>query len=408
MCLAITSRSRLSALLLVLWWAPAPSQAQVAGVGSADETDTSPFELTFGLERRFNDNIFTTPAPEVDSWINVETLNLLLSAEPSQHLLELEYNGEFGQFQDSGEDDYDDHELAARAYLNFGRRTALDLIGSFEKGHEDRGSGLTQGIGPGSALFPGEPDKYDLLNVRGKFGFGTDDSPGKLEIEGGYRDLEYQNHQARTQVFNRDYNFVGGAYHHRVLPKTSLVFDARATDIEYGLARPAEPGLNSTEYLYRFGITWDTTAKTRGVIKLGYLEKDFDDIGREDFSDLSWEVDIRWSPRTYSHFDLKTAREADESTSLQVDYVDREWITLAWTHEWSEAWESSLVAGYENEDFVGNVREQDQNWISLTLKYQMRYWLDWYLGARITTQDSTVDRFVFDGNVYRIGVNLTI
>jgi hypothetical protein len=172
--------------------------------------------------------------------------------------------------------------------------------------------------------------------------------------------------------------------------------------------RPAEPSLDSTEYLYRIGVTWETTAITTGVIKIGYLTKKFDDNARSDFSGPSWEVDIRWSPRTYSHFDLRSARETDESNSLLIDYIEREWITLGWTHEWSEAWATSLTAGYRAENYVGTVREQDRTGIGLTVTYQMRRWLSWYLGAESATQDSTVDVFAFDQNIYMIGVNVTI
>lgn len=406
---AIQSSSRLGTLLLLCFWAPITVHAQGAGTDPATKSESlPPFEAVFGLERRLDDNLFTTPAPEFDSWITVETLGLLLSAEPGQHLLQVEYNGEFAQYQDSSDDDYDDHQLEARGYFVLGQRGELDLIGAFEQGHEMRGSGLTEGVGPESVLFPEKSDEYDSLNFRGKFRFGADNASGKLQFEAGHHDLEYQNNDDRTQFFNRDWNFVGGAYFHRISEKTFLVFDARVTDIGYDTARPTEPRPDNTENRYQLGVTWETTARTMSVAKVGFLAKNFDDNARKDFSDLSWEVDIRWSPRTYSHFDFRTARETDEPISLLVDYIDRKWFTLTWSHEWNQAWASSVTAGYRTEDYIGTAREQDRNWLGFTLNYQMRPWLGWYLGADVTTQDSKISQFEFDGNVFKIGLNVTI
>ena len=79
-------------------------------------------------------------------------------------------------------------------------------------------------------------------------------------------------------------------------------------------------------------------------VLVGQVEKKFDDPARPDFSGPNWEVAVRWSPRTYSHFDLSTERYTEEPIDLLGDVTDTEIYSLGWSHEWNDRLESILTA----------------------------------------------------------------
>ena len=87
--------------------------------------------------------------------------------------------------------------------------------------------------------------------------------------------------------------------------------EVRGTDIDYLLSNPN----SGREIRYYAGVTWEATAATTGTVKLGRLERKFDG-GQPKFTGPSWEAAVFWSPRTYSKFDLYTARFTTEASGL--------------------------------------------------------------------------------------------
>ncbi len=194
------------------------------------------------------------------------------------------------------------------------------------------------------------------------------------------------------------------------MPNTSLLLDLRATEFEYQHDRILQPSLDSTEYRYLLGATWDVTGKTTGTVKVGYVEKMYADDTRAEFSEPSWEVDIRWSPRSYSHFDFSTARYPSEVTSVTGDLIDNTTYSITWSHEWSDRVVSHITARDVDQKFRGSAtgRLQELTEYGMTLAYEMRRWLTWEFGVDVSSRKSNVDRFNFDGTIIRLGAKLTL
>lgn len=366
-------------------------------------------EPELGVEFRYDDNIFQSATGVTSSLISIVSPGLFVSAQPSKHRFEFQYEGDFAWYSDSSPDNYEDHYLEAGAYLALGQRSRFDIVGSYDDAHEDRGTGLTEGFVPAINI-PPDPDEYQLANILGRFSFGSGASKGQLVLETGYRDLEYTNHLDRTRFFDRSENHADATFYYRVRPKTSLLLDARLTEFDYQNDRTLQPSLNSKEYLYLFGITWDTTAKTTGTVKVGYVEKSYADRTRADFSAPSWELDIRWSPRSYSHLDFSTRRYPSEITSVTGDVIDNTSYSIAWSHEWSNRIKSRIEARDLDQDYRGSAvaRTQDLTQYSFSLSYQMRRWLELKAGVGISSRKSNIDRFEFDGNKYSVSALMTL
>ena len=184
------------------------------------------------------------------------------------------------------------------------------------------------------------------------------------------------------------------------------MLDAVFTDITYENERPVEASRESEDWRFLLGLTWEATAKTTGSIRLGIQRRQFDDAARAQISNPSWEVDVRWSPRQYSHFDFASSRR-NEETFGEGAFIDISAYKVAWTHEWSRGWESIISWARRDTEFVGSLRDQDLNEISLGLRYRQGRLLSWEAGYARRSRDSSLSNLVYDGDMFSIGVNIT-
>ena len=388
----------------------AHAQDPEQGPGPALVRGAFSLESSLGIEALYNSNIFQSRTDVQSSPIWRLEPSLLMRYKPARSRLEFVYDGDFGWYSDSSADDYGDHALEAGAYLLLGERSGLDLVASYDYSHEDRGTGLTQGVPPGSLAFPQDPDRYTVEQFLGRYTYGVSRTRAYVALEGSTEKLTYQNNPARTQQFDRDETSGQATFGLRVRPKTSLELRVQARDIQYPNPPAFGPSLDSGEYRYLLGVVWEATAKTTGTVLVGWVDRNFDDPARRDFSDPSWKVDIRWSPRTYSHFDFGSQRYTEEPIDLLGDATLTTTYSLSWSHEWNDRLGSKIAASKVDDTYyyvTGGRREDQSPGYSLALTYNMRPWLRWAAGVDINARNSDIKRYNFERTIARLGAWIT-
>ena len=364
------------------------------------------FLPSLGVRFDFDSNTYDSSTNPIESWIGVVSPAILFSTAPGPQRYELLYKGEYGHFffEDSA-DNYADHVLAGLAKFQLSSRGQVDFAAATEKGHWGRGKYQTQGFDPTSPSFPSEPDKFNRHNWGGKFRYGAEGNRGRLRFGFGGSQIDYTNNLERTQFL--DYGTLSGSaglslfFHQR----TAIVLDAVFTEIIYKNEKPGVASRESEDWLFLTGLTWEATAKTEGSIRFGLQRRRFDDPTLGKNSHPSWEVDVRWSPRKYSHFDFATSRRNEESYG-EGAFIDISAYKVAWTHEWSQGWESIISWAQTDEEFVGSPRDQDLNELRLGLRYQQGRLLTWQAGYARRSRDSSLTNLVYDGDMFSIGVNI--
>ena len=301
------------------------------------------------------------------------------------------------RYSDSSASNYDITNLSADANLIFTSRARLSLVGDYVASVDRQGT-VDRFVGV-------EPDKWDATGARGIFTYGAPGARGRIDVEGGYRSLKYKNNDLTSRQFDHDDSYFGGTFSWRVMPKTSLLFSVRQTNIDYG----NDPNQSSTERLYTVGATWEATAQTTGTFKIGYQTKDFDSGLNASYTGLSWEGTIRWSPRTYSFVDFTTAQSTSESTGFG-DYTLSRVIFANWTHSWTSRIQSRVRLGYRQDDYRGGAfdRKDDTVTAGAGLSYQFRRWLR--LEARYDyinrSSDIPVDEYNRNIFMFTVGASL--
>ncbi len=371
------------------------------------QSDTGPAVITRGplsfeplidVELSHDNNIYRSAADEVDSWVMrlMPTLNTEIDADGQVYTFT--YDGDYGFYSNSSDDNYDDHDFYAGADLNLNYRNQLNLAASYSMGHEDRGTGITEGIDPNNPIID-SPIKLNTTNLDAEYTLGSTESTNRLVLAGLYRDIKYQNYPDLTRYLSLDGAGADATYYYRLRPATSLLAEVTFYDINYDLTRPGTASLDSKLITYRVGTTWDITEQTSGTVKLGQVNRNYDDNVREDWSAFDWDVTIRWSPRSYSHIDLGTSRPVREAYG-GADFIDTEIYAANWTHGWTERLETRLGVGYQKEVFEGTFRKQDTWVYDIALTHQWRRWLSFELGASFYDRDSNIDRLNYDRTVF--------
>ena len=362
------------------------------------------FTPTLNLDLQNDDNVTNSETDQIDSVVMVINPNFLFSADDGVSAYSVNYALMRGEYFNSEEDNYTDHYVTGNAGWELNARNRLALSASFTDGHEPRGTGFSQGSGDEQSA----PDRFMSNDFNGTYTFGADSAKGQIILQLGTADKDYDGGM-RTLTRDRGTDYGSFAFNYNAGGRTKLLAEVGRREIGYDYTAPGVETLNSAEMRYLVGITWEGTAKTSGTIKVGSRTKDFESRSREDFTGPSWEVGVRWSPKTYSAFDLSTSRRSDETSGVG-NFIDVESYALSWHHAWAERLSSQVTFDHAINDYRGSTveREEDTNTGTLRLNYQMQRWLAFNAGVIVTDKESTAEGFGFEKNMTFVGLQASL
>lgn len=353
------------------------------------------------LAQGYDDNLFWTRNNTKSSAFTVISPYVRAEAKSGPNKFDATLRLANGRFWDSSDDNYLDYSLIGNGDLVFDGRTGLKLRAEFRHGHDPRGST--------DRADTATPDEYNHYGLDGIFRYGAPGARGRIEIDAGAFARRYTNHHATTDVSNRNTWQGGGTFFWRVMPRTEVLMQARHTRFHYTDDSSFGPSQDSGENNYYLGLKWEATAKTTGTVKVGYMTKNFDSSTRKDYSGKSWDAGVRWSPLTYSVFDLATSRRTSESTGVGDAIVSNNY-SLTWNHAWSSRVRTQALAGYRHDDFLDSSPDRADKTATFGAKvsYDFRRWL--LLGAEYTHTDRNSNQSIFDykRNLFLLTVGATL
>ncbi len=387
-----------------------------SGTLHAAERQDAAHGITFGpatllpavySELRYDDNIFESADGQRDSLIALLMPALQSRLELGNSLYELGYRAESATYFDSNDDDYVDHNFNARANMQVSRRNNLTLSANFAAAHEDRGTGLTEGFDPTLVADLNAPDEFDQTDANVRYTYGSRGAPASLAFDAGYRELQYQNNRQRTALRDREESSVGARFSYRIRSTTSLLLEARVTTIDYLNDQPQQATLDSDLYRYLIGAEWDNSVYLRGTVKFGYQEKQFDAAERDDFAAPGWEVDVTWSPRSYTHLSFNSERSSEE-TNGGGDFIDVQRVGTEWTHEWNSQIHTVLGVSYVDEAYENFDRSEQVTEFAGSVGYQLTRWLALDLGGVYRERSSNLDLLNFNRSMVSVAIDVTL
>lgn len=382
------------------------AQAQNTENAVVIKTDSG-IDFTPGLNAsvKYDDNIASANLDTEDSMILVVTPALKAELLSGNSSYTAEAGIEYAEYFSSSDDNYLDGLFRLKADVELNQSNRFNIIGSYIAGHEDRGTGIFEGAGNLQV----EPNTYDVYAIGGYYEYGARSTPARLRINAKYLEKEYKRYEELTQYKNYTDVTFGGSFYYDVSPTASLVASIQSIDTEYNKS-PQDIELQNRDSVttnYLLGADWEATASTEGKVRVGYQQKSFDNSIRDDFSGLTWDVDITWRPLTYSALTLKTG-QSSKDPNLLGDYVRETSYGASWEHNWTELFSTKL--GYERveDDFTGIIREDKTSTYQAAIGYSVARWLMLRAGVDINESRSSSEIYEFDRNVYYINAEMTL
>lgn len=348
--------------------------------------------LTYGN----NDNLLGTSANELSTRFTSLHTNLVAEVKNDGDRYTASYTGNYTRFDNSSADNYDHHEFAVAGDNTFSSRARLGWTGGYLMSTDPRGST--------DRTLSATPDKWHASSVAALFAYGAYGATGRFEVESFAQEKRYDNN--RTVTAGGDLNMfnIAGRFLYRVAPKTSLLFELREIKTNYQLNTSTN---TNTDRRVLVGATWEATAATTGVIKIGQLKKDFDSNARSDYTGLNWEGSVRWTPLTYSAIDFNTARAPADSTGVG-DYILNRSETVRWTHQWNSFTTTKVNLGQVNSDYHGIDLQQDTKNYGVGVSYALRRWLNVSAEWAATRRTSNIALQEYKRNVVSLSLEGTL
>ena len=350
------------------------------------------------------DNLFSQPTDTEDS--NYTKLKPLLQwvAQTDANTFGATYQGDYGVFHSSSDDNYQDHDLSFDAYLEMNSRNRFDLGARAQKKHDRRGTGTSEG---GAALTRDEPDEYDQNSLFGQWDFGAQGALFGSRLTVSSLDVEYQNNRIETQFRDRDEFTVAGRLYARISPMTRLFFELRDSAIEYDTLPLNGRSLDSDLRSYSVGAEWDITGRTTGSAKIGRGEKDFDDATREDGDLNEWEVSVTYDLRSYSQLHFISSKGFNE-TNGTGSFIDKEYYTVLWDHQWNDAWFTNASFTIGEDNFEDSTRVDDIIGYSAGVTWKIDRWASLAVDYNYFDKNSNDAIFDYDTRTLDLTLNISL
>ncbi|HSN21663.1 MAG TPA: outer membrane beta-barrel protein [Usitatibacter sp.] len=373
-----------------------PTAPPISGPASVQLGETPLFVTPYlGAAYGYDDNLFYSHSGEKSSSLYLVSPGVKLDARDPNKVVQVSYQGQVGRYTSSSDDDYVDHTARAQFDAAFDRRNFLRLGFDYIRSHDPRGST--------DRPLSTRPDRYRQSDPYVTYAFGTPGAPGRVELYYNGLQRRYLNNREFTASSDRDMPEFGGAFYWRAMPRTYVLVEARRTNIDY-VDQNAASGDERRIYA---GVSWEATAATTGTVKVGNLRRRFDEGNVPTFSGTSWEALVTWAPRSYSKFDLYSARQTSESTGLG-SFILTSASGVAWNHAWSSFFSTNLNLRYQRDKYQDYDRTDRTTTLGVRAGYKFRRWLT--LGAEFsrTQRDSNIDIFEYDKNLYLVTATFSL
>ncbi|MBT7371647.1 MAG: outer membrane beta-barrel protein [Gammaproteobacteria bacterium] len=357
------------------------------------------------VSTKHDDNIFSQSTSEESDTITSIKPSLQWLQEKDTTSLAVTYSGDYGKYWDNSDDDYDDHTVSFDGAFAASEYARVKVGASYGWLHDNRGEGSSEGI---NALSRGDPDEYEISRAGIDLDLGRESAMLGFRLSASQDDIEYQNNRNETVFRDRDEGYVAGrVYLNLSGGKTKLFAQASEKDISYDEDPLLGGKLDSDESGYSVGIEWEATGKTTGMISIGEVEKEFDSAARGEDDINTWDAEITWSPRTYSHF-VFGASSAPRETNGTGNFIEAQDTSITWIHGWSDILNSTITLARGNDEYANDAREDDRDLISVGISYDWKRWITVGASYQYQERDSNQAQFDYEKNVILINFDMSL
>jgi hypothetical protein len=368
-------------------------------VNAAEESSAPSFRMGdvsvipgMGLLLKNDSNIYRTKAATASA-VSVFSPSVMLKADKEALAASLAYLVDVGRYSKDSGSNYFDQKLLAVAEYELSSRSTVKFTPNLTQGHDDKGA--TFGLASPNV------NQYTEMGAGGSWLYGADEAMVRSVLDLNYSSRQYDNNRTVTNAYDKNLRSAAGTVYVRVMPKTSLLLNAKNTGINYKLATSL---LDGNEQRVMVGVKWDVTAQTSGEVKAGQLKKTYSTPTQASFTAGSWDGAVRWSPVSYLNVDVNTSRSSVETTlaNSRAILVSNSGLNVA--YDLNEQVKFLGNGSQVQEAFVGVTRKDTTNNLGLKAEYKFRSWLIGSAEYTNSVKTSNAANSDFKRNIFAIGL----
>ena len=356
---------------------------------------------SMSLEAGIDDNIYRTDSEQADSVFLVQNPGIVFEAAQERFTIALEYAPVLGQYENDSNDNYFD-QVANGALDYRGQFTRLDLYASYERLHDERGSGPTNGL-PLGAFEVGpfdQPTEYGLGRAAIVAGVGEVDARFRIDVGFDQSSKNYLNFKGLVDQRDYDSAEILGRLFINLTQSADLILEATFDGVDYDIAQTsgANTGvrLDSDASTYLIGATWGGPT-TKGAVKLGFRSTNFDAASLDDTNIAVWDVNIVWMMNSATDV-VFSSKSGSRETDNVGSYIEFRRFGVDVRLDLSDRLRLDVGLGKRTENFDGSAREDDSFEARFEMSYALRSYLTGHLGFRFSSRDSSILDTDFERN----------
>lgn len=383
---------------------PSPLYSTGAGIEQALSGRKGSFHPFLSIGGYYTDNLFNTRNDEESDWVSVVSPGFWVALPAShQQMMQVTtensapgglevsrfrdnvgrkfqayalYRAEINELSDNSDQNHVNQR--GEALLRYNRnRLSFELLDVYQVDHDDYNTGDAG---------PGRLDKFhsNLLNTSVTFRL----SP-KFSLQGEYSHFMLDYNDPGNGDDDRKDNVYSIYTFYRLSEKLTTFLQYEHVNTEYDVDIRSD----YNEDNFYGGFKWDVTAKTKGRIKLGYGEKDYDDSSIDNTDEFLIELrtDYRITPKTSIY--LRALRKDYAANVSGTSNILTHRFYLGYSQRIRAKLHARARLEYRLDDYDGGVApqpEDDYYGFRFELGYTLQRWLNVSVGYAYRQRESNL------------------
>ncbi|MDI6802209.1 MAG: outer membrane beta-barrel protein [Thermodesulfovibrionales bacterium] len=299
------------------------------------------------------------------------------------------YKADIELFSRNSSENAISHIAEGSLQYNFRGGLSVDVMDQFTRSYNARGSGV---------FFELDEFNANLFNVMLNYEISD-----RTVLRFDYSNYYVKYDASRNDFRDRTDNSFSGYLFYKVRLRLAVFGQYEFVDIKYD--KDITSGGN--EHHFFGGVKWDITAKTIGLIKVGYGIKDFDDSSLNKSNDLLFEaqIDYKFTPKT--SVSLVVSRRTNETDIATSDHIASDTIKLVYLQRFTNKITGTVDLSYTSDDYRGELtldgetKEPKSRYYKagIAFQYEFKDWLKAGAGYSYTKRDSNFRSLDYNTNM---------
>jgi hypothetical protein len=307
------------------------------------------------------------------------------------------YSPSFVYYSDAAKFNHTNHTVEGLFSYNFGFNLSLEILDQYNLKSEINDDGIAELL-----------DEYQD-NVFSIVASWAPSPKFTIRLDYSYYFVKFDKNI--NEFRDRKDNSTSAYIFYKFMPKTSFFVEYERSNINYDKRSYND----SYEDRYYAGIDWEISAKTKGQIKMGFLEKEFDTNDTRDEEDFSMEAQIQYTLTPKSSFSFNGYQKFHETTLVFSDFVRTRGASAAFLQRFTRKWTGAINASairetYEGSDLNQTIAERQDNTYGIgpSIKFDAKKWLVFEAGFHYTKRNSNYDTYDYTNEMVFLRMKIAL